>query len=111
MSVVFWILLFVVLLAIFGGALLAGLAWVAWFALVGIIIGALARLLVPNTAGFGLFGTILAGIAGSIIGGVIAHVADLGWMLEFVVSILAAAVIVALANGASGGTNTPARRY
>lgn len=98
MNFFFWILLLVVLLAIFGGAVIASAAWLAWFGIVGIVIGAFARLLVPDSGGFGLPGTILAGLVGSMVGGIIAHVADLGTFIEFLVSILAAAVVIAAAN-------------
>lgn len=94
MNLTFWVILIVVLVAIFGGAFLTSAAWLAWFGVVGIIIGGLARLLVSETGGYGLPGTILAGLAGSLIGGAIAHLADAGSIIEFLVSILAAAVLI-----------------
>jgi uncharacterized membrane protein YeaQ/YmgE (transglycosylase-associated protein family) len=38
---------------------------------VGLIIGALARLIVPGTGGMGLLATAFAGIAGSLLGGLV----------------------------------------
>ncbi len=102
MNFLFWILLIVIMLAIFGGAFIAGAAWLAWFGAIGIVIGALARLLVPDSGGFGLPATILGGLTGALIGGAVAHVAELGWFIEFLVSVLAAAVVIALANGTRG---------
>lgn len=102
MNLLWWLILFVVLFAIFGGAIIAGAAWLAWFGIVGIIIGGLARLLVADSGGYGLPGTILAGLAGSIIGGVLARAADVGGLLEFALSILAAAILIAISRGAGG---------
>ena len=104
MNVIFWIILAAVLIAIFGGAILAGAIWVAWYALVGLVIGGVGRLLVPHSGGFGAFGTILAGIAGAMIGGIIANAAELSGFLEFLVAVLAAAVVVAISSAASGGS-------
>jgi uncharacterized membrane protein YeaQ/YmgE (transglycosylase-associated protein family) len=39
--------------------------------LVGLIIGAVARLIVPGTGGMGLLATAFAGIAGSLLGGLV----------------------------------------
>lgn len=39
--------------------------------LAGLIIGGLARLIVPGTGGMGLVATALAGIAGSFLGGLV----------------------------------------
>jgi uncharacterized membrane protein YeaQ/YmgE (transglycosylase-associated protein family) len=44
---------------------------VVWL-IVGIIAGALARLLVPGEDPMGLFGTMLLGLAGSVLGGLVA---------------------------------------
>jgi uncharacterized membrane protein YeaQ/YmgE (transglycosylase-associated protein family) len=43
-----------------------------WLAVVGLIVGGLARLLTPGRDTLGIGGTILAGLAGSFIGGLIA---------------------------------------
>jgi uncharacterized membrane protein YeaQ/YmgE (transglycosylase-associated protein family) len=42
-----------------------------WLALVGLVVGGLARLLTPGRDTLGIGGTILAGLAGSFIGGLI----------------------------------------
>jgi uncharacterized membrane protein YeaQ/YmgE (transglycosylase-associated protein family) len=43
-----------------------------------------------------MFTTILAGIAGSLIGGIVASAADLGSLMRYLVAILVSAVLVAL---------------
>lgn len=47
------------------------LAYLFFLFLGGLIIGALARLIVPGTGGMGIFATALAGIAGSFLGGLV----------------------------------------
>jgi uncharacterized membrane protein YeaQ/YmgE (transglycosylase-associated protein family) len=42
-------------------------------ALTGLLIGGLARLVLPGREAIGIFGTILAGIAGSFVGGIVAR--------------------------------------
>ncbi len=102
----FWILLLVVLVALFGGVVFAVGWWLLWTALIGLVVGALARLLVRDSGGFGTGGTILAGVAGSYVGGWIAQALDLGWLLQVVVAVLVAAVVVAVAS--SSGSRAPA---
>jgi uncharacterized membrane protein YeaQ/YmgE (transglycosylase-associated protein family) len=42
---------------------------IIWWLIVGLIAGALARLLVPGRDPMGLLGTLLLGLVGSVIGG------------------------------------------
>jgi uncharacterized membrane protein YeaQ/YmgE (transglycosylase-associated protein family) len=66
-------------------------------AIVGLIIGALARLIVPGTRGLGLLPTLLLGLVGSIVGGFIGvDVLHLGVVLRVLLEIGVAAVAVAL---------------
>ena len=82
------------------GVSVVGLAAVLlWYALVGLVIGALARLLVPGSGGYGLLATILAGIGGALLGGVLAAWLDAGGVLELVFTILSAGIIVAATTG------------
>jgi uncharacterized membrane protein YeaQ/YmgE (transglycosylase-associated protein family) len=103
MSALFWILLLIVLVAVFGGAIFSVGWWLLWTVLIGLVIGLLGRVLVRNTGGLGAGPTILAGIAGSIVGGWIAYWLDLGGLVQFVVAILAAAVFIGV--GTAGSTN------
>jgi uncharacterized membrane protein YeaQ/YmgE (transglycosylase-associated protein family) len=97
-------ILIVVLVVIVALLLLGALAGLAlqllWFVIVGLVIGALARLVVPGTEGMSLLATALYGIGGALLGGIVANLLGVGRILEFVIAILvAAALIVALGRG------------
>ena len=47
---------------------------ILWMFIVGIVVGAIARLIMPGSEGLGLFMTGLLGIAGSFVGGFIARI-------------------------------------
>jgi uncharacterized membrane protein YeaQ/YmgE (transglycosylase-associated protein family) len=47
--------------------------YLLWLALTGLLVGGLARLVLPGREAIGIFGTILAGIAGSFVGGIVAR--------------------------------------
>lgn len=100
MNVLFFLLLLVLALAV-AGTIIGGLVTLLGWAIVGLVIGALARLTVRGTAGLGVFRTILCGIAGAIGGGLLANALDLGDLLEFVASVIVAAVLVALVSRGS----------
>src|SRR5215471_186485 len=96
MTALFWLLLVVVLLALFGWAI-AGFVWaVIWYALVGLVIGGIARVLVRGTGRYGIGMTIVAGIAGSLLGGLLANVLDSGWFVQYLLVVLVAAVLIAI---------------
>jgi uncharacterized membrane protein YeaQ/YmgE (transglycosylase-associated protein family) len=97
MNPFFWILLVVVAIIVFGGAVFAVGWFVLWYVLVGLIIGGLARLLVRGTGGLGLGVTILAGLIGAIAGGWISHALDLAGILQLLVAVLVAAALIGLA--------------
>lgn len=109
MPVLVGFLLLVIVLLI-GGALLGVALNLIWYLLVGLVIGALARLIVPNTGGMGLLATSLYGIAGSLIGGMVADkVLDWGLFGSLVLSVAAAALLVA-ALGSLGARDESSRR-
>lgn len=58
------------------GLLLLGMGAIIWRIIVGLIAGALARLIMPGKDPMGILMTIVLGIAGSFIGG---FIADLIW--------------------------------
>ncbi len=77
-----------------------------WFvivlAFIGLIVGALARLLVPGPTPMGILATIGAGIAGAFIGGFVGRLLfgpNLTNWWSFVLSVLAAAGVVWLVSG------------
>lgn len=72
------------------------------FIVAGLIIGLLARLLLPGRQKIGLLWTIALGIAGSVIGGVIANLIHSGDIFElnfvgFVVAVIASVALLAAA--------------
>jgi uncharacterized membrane protein YeaQ/YmgE (transglycosylase-associated protein family) len=75
---------------------------------VGAIVGALGRLVVPGRQNIGILATILVGIAGSIIGTLIAgalHVRNtpgVDW-IQIILEVLVAAVGVVLVSGSRRG--------
>jgi uncharacterized membrane protein YeaQ/YmgE (transglycosylase-associated protein family) len=101
MTAVFVLLILLGLLLLFVlGFVVVGLAIkLFWWALIGLVIGALARLVLPGKQSIGLLWTVLAGVAASLLGGIVAHVLDLGGFLQFVVAVAVAAGLVALLSG------------
>jgi uncharacterized membrane protein YeaQ/YmgE (transglycosylase-associated protein family) len=71
------------------------------FALIvsGLVIGALGRLAVPGRNPMGIGMTILLGIGGSLIGGLLTRALGLGTSLSFLAAVLAAAGLVYVVSG------------
>jgi len=70
-----------------------------WMIVVGLIVGALAKLIMPGHDPGGIIVTILLGIGGSILAGLIGR--SVGWYTEgqpagFIASIVGAVVILAI---------------
>ena len=67
------------------------------YVLVGLVVGLLARLIVPGRDPFGLLGTILLGVVGAAIGGWLAgEVFEETEGVDWIASIVVAAVLVLL---------------
>jgi uncharacterized membrane protein YeaQ/YmgE (transglycosylase-associated protein family) len=78
------------------------------FIVAGLIIGALARLLMPGRQKIGLLWTLLLGVAGSVIGGSIANLIGTGDIMElnvigFIVAVLSAVGLLVVAERAGLG--------
>lgn len=74
------------------------------FIIAGLIIGALARLIKPGKQNLGLIATLLLGLAGSVIGGVVANLLGTGDIFElnvlgFIVAVIAAVALIGVAEG------------
>lgn len=84
------------------------------FIVAGLIIGLLARMLLPGRQRIGLLWTLALGVAGSVIGGSIANLIGSGDILElnfigFVVAVLAAVGLLSVAERAGLGTGERGR--
>jgi uncharacterized membrane protein YeaQ/YmgE (transglycosylase-associated protein family) len=76
--------------------------------IIGIVVGILARLVLPGRQPIGMWMTILLGIAGALVGGIVASAIGEGdiWELNFigtVVGVVAAAVFIGAADAAGLG--------
>jgi uncharacterized membrane protein YeaQ/YmgE (transglycosylase-associated protein family) len=76
------------------------------FLVVGLIIGALARLIKRGKQDLSIFATLLLGLVGSVIGGTVANILGTGDIFElnfvgFVVAVIAAVLLVGVAEGIS----------
>jgi uncharacterized membrane protein YeaQ/YmgE (transglycosylase-associated protein family) len=99
------LVLFLILVALFIALPLVGLAlWTLWTTIVvGLILGALGRLVVPGPQRIGFLATLVAGLCGSIVGGFLGqHVLDVGRLATVLLEIGVAALAVA---GFAGATN------
>ncbi len=102
------ILLIVVLVLLLAGSLI-GLAFeLLWLALTGLIIGALGRLVLPGRQEISLLATALVGIAASLLGGIVANLFDVGWLVQFLVAVALAAIGITLFASSERGRSNPA---
>jgi uncharacterized membrane protein YeaQ/YmgE (transglycosylase-associated protein family) len=77
------------------------------FIVAGLIIGALARLIKPGKQNLGLLATLLLGLVGSVIGGVVASLLGTGDIFElnflgFIVAVIASVLLVGTAEAVVG---------
>ncbi len=73
--------------------------WLLFFlvlALFGLIVGGLARLVLPGSDTLGVLGTILVGIGGSIIGGLVGRLlfGDTTWLGSLVLAVAGAVLLI-----------------
>jgi uncharacterized membrane protein YeaQ/YmgE (transglycosylase-associated protein family) len=80
------------------------------FLIIGLIVGALARLLMPGRDPIGIFGTLALGVLGAIIGGYIAGaVFEDTQGVDWIASIASAALLLFLYRRMSYGRTTGTR--
>ena len=77
------------------------------FIIAGLVIGALARLVKPGQQKLSVIATLLLGVVGSVIGGVVANLLGTGDIMElnvvgFVVAVIAAVLLIGIAEGMAG---------
>ena len=81
------ILVVIILVLLLAGALV-GLAFeLLGLVLTGLIVGGLARLVLPGRQQIGLLTTSLIGIAASLLGGVLGDIVDASWIVRFLTRI------------------------
>jgi uncharacterized membrane protein YeaQ/YmgE (transglycosylase-associated protein family) len=85
------------------------------FIIAGLIIGLLARLLLPGRQRIGLLWTLVLGVLGSVVGGVVANAIGSGdiWELNvigFVVAVIAAVALLAAAERVGIGAGPQRKR-
>jgi len=81
------------------------------FLVAGLVIGALARLIKPGKQNLSLLVTLLLGLAGSVIGGLIAQLFGTGGIFElnilgFVLAVIASVLLIGVADSMSGRSRT-----
>lgn len=82
---------------------------------VGLIIGAIARLIKPGRQALGILGTLLLGVAGALIGGLIASYFGTGGIFElnvigFIIAVVAAFLLIGVAEATVGKNKGAVRR-
>jgi uncharacterized membrane protein YeaQ/YmgE (transglycosylase-associated protein family) len=80
--------------------------WIVWAALVGLVVGAIARLIVPGKHPTGLLVTVVVGVAGSVLATVAGRSAGFyraGQSAGFLASIIGAVVLLLALQALSGG--------
>ena len=85
------------------------------FLVAGLVIGALARLLLPGRQKIGLLWTLIVGVIGSVVGGTIANAVGSGGIFElnvfgFVCAVLVSVVALSVAETAGLGAGDRHRR-
>ena len=89
----------IIVLLLIGGWVI-GLAFkLLWFVLIGILIGALGRAILPGRQTASWWWTAGAGIVGSLLGGILADLFDAGTLVQYLVAIGLAAILIALFSG------------
>lgn len=77
------------------------------FLVFGLVVGAIARLIKPGKQNLSLIMTLVLGVVGSLIGGVVASALGTGDIMELnilgaIVAIIAAVLLIGIAEGMSG---------
>ncbi len=77
-----------------------------WMLFIGLIVGALAKLIMPGRDPGGIFVTMLLGVAGSLVAGVLGRLAGLygpGQSAGFIMSVLGAVLLLLIYRVATRG--------
>ena len=98
MGVVLIVLLAIVALIVVGWVVVGLALKLLWWALIGLVIGGLARLILPGKQDLSILATAGVGVAAALLGGIVAHALDVGNLLQFLIETgIAVALVAALA--------------
>ncbi len=99
LAIIIGLVVILVLLTV-GFALLGMMFKLMWYFVIGLVIGGLAKALLPGRQELGWIATSLSGIAGSMVGGMLAHrILHVGWLGSAILSVLCAAGLIAVLSG------------
>jgi uncharacterized membrane protein YeaQ/YmgE (transglycosylase-associated protein family) len=100
--VLFALLVACVVLFVLIPAFVSTVSSAIWALFVGLVLGLIARAIAPGHGRIGLLMTALLGVLGGLIGRIVAHSVHTGRIGQFLLEVLASAVLVIVARGASG---------
>lgn len=80
------------------------------FIVFGLVVGAIARLVIPGRQRLGILATLLLGVVGSVVGGLVANLVGTGDIFELnvlgsIVAIVTAVLLVGAAEGITARTS------
>jgi uncharacterized membrane protein YeaQ/YmgE (transglycosylase-associated protein family) len=97
------ILLALILLILLGVAVVGIALKLLWWAIVGLVIGGLARLVLRDRPPIGWLATIGIGIVGALLGGVAGNILGGNWLLELLLAVAIAALLIVWLGGRRRG--------
>ncbi|HET7648260.1 MAG TPA: hypothetical protein VFK17_06795 [Gaiellaceae bacterium] len=104
MEIVLIALVAVVVLIIVGAFVVGLVLKLLWWALIGLVLGAIARAILPGKQNIGVLATAGAGVAAALLGGIIGHIVGAGNVVQFLIAAAVAVVIVAVLAGSERAT-------
>jgi uncharacterized membrane protein YeaQ/YmgE (transglycosylase-associated protein family) len=78
------------------------MAWISYIIsliVTGLIVGAVARLVVPGRNPMSILATIGVGVVGALVGGLIAGLIGVGWVITIILEVALAALLVYFISG------------
>jgi uncharacterized membrane protein YeaQ/YmgE (transglycosylase-associated protein family) len=93
------VLIAIIVLLVVGAAVLGLALKLLWWVLIGLIIGGLGRLVLRGYQPIGWVATALYGIAGALLGGVVARAVGTGGFVQFLIAVAVAALLIVVLDG------------
>jgi uncharacterized membrane protein YeaQ/YmgE (transglycosylase-associated protein family) len=104
MEIVLIALVAVVILFIIGAFVVGLVLKLLWWALIGLVLGAIARAILPGKQNISILATAGAGVAAALLGGIIGHIVGAGSIVQFLIAAGVAVVIVAILGSSERAT-------